>query len=77
MTICKVIQSNDEYQCSCGLTWDIHEGDPHSNCKKACWNFPDVNERKYVYSRRREDIGGASYFIVAGHKPFKVVLAAT
>ncbi len=28
-------QWNDEYQCSCGLTWDIHEDDPHDTAVHA------------------------------------------
>ena len=27
--MCKVIRSNDEYQCSCGLCWGVDEADPH------------------------------------------------
>ena len=27
----KVIRSNDEWQCSCGLTWEVGEDDPHQS----------------------------------------------
>lgn len=25
----KIVRNNDEYACSCGLTWAVDEDDPH------------------------------------------------